>query len=289
MQPLSAGHRSSRLAGFALPCLALVALVSGALVGGEANALQVIEARDGVAVEAIMSAREPTRIRIDGAAIVDVFGNVQSTGCGGASGAAPVAAAAPVSTASELLVECDRDKGEIYVRPNVATGVGDHASGKPVNLFISSAYATYTLLLRRANTPADTIVLRDSTARPSQDGVSGALVGPAPSHVRAMKALLLAMASEQVPSDVRVADVQMPVTLWADTRFALTRRYEGRGLVGEKYLLQNTGPIELVLAEPQFDRPDSPTGGQVLGVAIEQRKLRPGETTNVFVIRRGGQ
>ena len=30
-------------------------------------------------------------------------------------------------------------------------------------------------------------------------------------------------------------------------------------------------------------------GGQVLGVAIEHHNLKPGETTNVFVIRRGGE
>ena len=27
--------------------------------------------------------------------------------------------------------------------------------------------------------------------------------------------------------------------LWAEARFALMRRYEGRGLLGEKYLLHN--------------------------------------------------
>ena len=51
------------------------------------------------------------------------------------------------------MLECDADKGEIYVRP-----VG--GLGKPVNLFISSQHATYTLLLRRSDTPADTIVIR---------------------------------------------------------------------------------------------------------------------------------
>jgi conjugal transfer pilus assembly protein TraK len=59
------------------------------------------------------------------------------------------------------------------------------------------------------------------------------------------------------------------------------RRYEGRGLVGEKYLLQNISPTLMVLAEQEFDR----EGAQVMGVAIENHNLQPGETTNVFVIR----
>ena len=50
-----------------------------------ATALQVLDARDGVAVEAVLSIKEPTRIRIDGAAITDVFGNIHSSNCGPAA------------------------------------------------------------------------------------------------------------------------------------------------------------------------------------------------------------
>jgi conjugal transfer pilus assembly protein TraK len=280
MRPHDTGRRDSgptrshaHLRTLVLPLLLVAAT--------PAPALQLIDARDGVAVEAILSSREPTRIRIEGAAIVDVFGNIHAGGChAGATGTAPPQA----HPSAEIVVECDRDKGEIYVRP---MPTGEVVPGKPVNLFISSAHATYTLLLRRADTPADTIVLRDRTLRPTVgEGPRGS--GPAPSHVRAMKGLLVAMASDRVPADVRVDEVQVPVRLWAEVRFTLMRRYEGRGLVGEKYLLQNVGATPVVLAEPEFDRPDGPDGGQVLGVAVEHHNLRPGETTSVFVIRRAG-
>jgi conjugal transfer pilus assembly protein TraK len=108
-------------------------------------------------------------------------------------------------------------------------------------------------------------------------------------HVRAMKAMLVAMASDRLPADIRVDEVGQPVQLWAEAKFSLMRRYEGRSLVGEKYLLQNLGNAVMVLAEQEFDRPDSKPGGQVLGVAVENHNLRPGESTNVFVIRRGGE
>jgi conjugal transfer pilus assembly protein TraK len=39
----------------------------------------------------------------------------------------------------------------------------------------------------------------------------------------------------------------------------------------------------MVLAEQEFDR----EGGKVAGIAIEQHNLRPGESTSVYVIRRG--
>ena len=265
----------------------VLALLLIVLAMPTAHALQTIEARDGVAVEAILSIKEPTRIRIEGAAITDVFGNIHSSNCSGGSPVAPgsMVSAPTVNPGGEIVIECDRDKGEIYVRP---VGEASAASGKPVNLFISSAQATYTLLLRRSDTPADTIVIRDKTARqalPTATSAGAFLgpLGPSANHVRAMKAMLVAMASDRVPADVRVDEMNQPMQLWAEAKFSLTRRYEGRGLVGEKYLLQNISPSVMVLAEQEFDR----EGGGVVGVAIENHNLRPGESTNVFVIRRG--
>ena len=269
---------------------ALAALLLAAWAMSPAHALQVLDARDGVAVEAILSIKEATRIRIEGAPITDVFGNIHSSNCSGGLPAPPgaVVATPAANPGGEVVLECDRDKGEIYIRP-----VGD--SPKPVNLFVSSAHATYTLVLRRADTPADTIVIRDRTQRAAPAspvaGSHGGFGPPSPSahHVRTMKALLVAMASDRVPPDIRVDQLHQPMQLWAETRFVLTGRYEGRGLVGEKYLLKNIGPSPMVLSEQEFDRSDSKEGGQVLGVAVENHKLQPGETSQVFVIRRGGQ
>jgi conjugal transfer pilus assembly protein TraK len=257
---------------------ALIALTTPA-----AHALQSVEARDGVSVEAIVSIKEPTRIRIDGAPITDVFGNIHSSRCGalpsltpstpGLGSGAPVPA---VNAGGDVVVECDQDKGEVYVRP-----VGD--SAKPINLFVSSSNATYTLLLRRADVPADTIVIRDKTPRALKPlGSAQGPIGSSPNHVRAMKALLVAMASDRVPADIRVEEVRQSVQLWTEAAFSLVRKYEGRGLLGEKYLLHNVGHEPMVLAEQEFDR-DS---GDVAGIAIENHNLRPDESTSVYVIRR---
>ena len=274
--------------------LALASAFLSAVSAPPAQALQVLDARDGVAIEAILSIKEPTRIRIEGAPITDVFGNIYSSSCGAAPAAPPALAgqsagltAPAINPGGEIVLECDRDKGEIYVRPVSQTPDG---GGKPVNLFISSAQATYTLVLRRSDTPADTIVIRDPAARRNPAGATrDAPTSMSANHVRAMKAMLVAMASDRLPADIRVDEVGEPVQLWAEAKFSLMRRYEGRSLVGEKYLLQNLGNVVMVLAEQEFDRPDSKPGGQVLGVAVENHNLRPGESTNVFVIRRGGE
>lgn len=274
--------------------LALASAFLSAASTPPAQALQVLDARDGVAIEAILSIKEPTRIRIDGAPITDVFGNIYSSSCGAAPAAPPALAgqgtgitAPAINPGGEIVLECDRDKGEVYVRP---VGQTPDGGGKPVNLFISSAQATYTLVLRRSDTPADTIVIRDSTAhRTSASTARDSPPSASANHVRAMKAMLVTMASDRLPADIRADEVGQPVQLWAETKFSLMRRYEGRSLVGEKYLLQNLGNAVMVLAEQEFDRPDSKIGGQVLGVAVENHNLRPGESTNVFVIRRGGE
>lgn len=249
-----------------------------------AQALQVVEASDGAAVEAILSIREPTRIRIEGASITDVFGNIHSSQCGLAAalpaspGMTPAGTgSSPINPAGEIALTCDRDKGEVYVRP-----VGD--SAKPINLFVATANATYTLLLRRSDTPADTIVIRDRTPKALKHSTSAqALAGPSPNQVRAMKALLVAMASDWVPPDIRVEETRGTLPLWNEARFSRVRQYEGRGLVGEKYLLQNISDAPMVLAEPEFDRERS----NVVGIAVEHHNLRPGESSSVYVIRRG--
>jgi conjugal transfer pilus assembly protein TraK len=269
--------------------LSAIATVAAVILAAPAHALQLVEASDGVSVEAILSIKEPTRIRIEHAPITDVFGNILSSHCGpspalpaGPVATAPGAGLPAINPGGEIMLECDRDKGEVYIRP-----VGD--SLKPISLFVSSAGATYTLLLRRADTPADTIVIRDKTPKAFKSmGLPGASAGPSPNPIRAMKALLVAMASDRVPADIQVEETHRPLQLWTEARFSLIRQYEGRGLIGEKFLLQNVGTEPMVVAEQEFDRPTSELSGEVAGIAIEHHNLRPGESTSVYVIRRGG-
>jgi conjugal transfer pilus assembly protein TraK len=254
------------------------------LINANAHALQIVEAQDGIATEATISMKEPTRLRIEGSSITDVFGNIysysndcQTSGTTSTNQSSDQLAPNP---AGEIIVECDRDKGEIYIRPVSTTG-------KPINLFISSATSTYTLLLRRADVPADTIVIRDKVPRQtlsnSTNSLSNNIAGRSPNHIRALKKLLVAMVTDQVPTDIRVEEVNRPIQLWVEARFNLMRSYEGRGLIGEKYLLTNMSDQPMVLAEQEFDREDA----HIAGISIENHNLRPGDSTNVYVIRSG--
>ena len=284
-------HRSLALV------LSLPILLLGS--GGSAYALQEKDVTDGARVEAIVSLKELTRIRVDGARIMDVFGNIYSSSCGAGAAAAsqPGAGAtgtpAPaVNPAGDVLLECDAERGEIYVRPVPVSGLGmpgkpgggNAAAGKPISLFIATQLGTYTVLLHRSDVPADTIVLRDrSTPTASGDRSDGVPLGRQTPHVLALKAMLVGMTASRLPSDMQVQPVNREVPLWQEARFILERTYSRRGLVGERYRLTNVSPADMVLAEQEFDR----EGDEVLGVSVENHNLRPGESTAVYVIRRG--
>src|SRR5690349_20917526 len=94
------------------PLLTLTLLISTT----PAPALQTIEARDGVSVEASIALKEATRIKVDSERITEVFGNLYSSNCGGVAAVnrdvgQPLAAINPTG---EIVLECDKDKGEIY-------------------------------------------------------------------------------------------------------------------------------------------------------------------------------
>jgi conjugal transfer pilus assembly protein TraK len=221
------------------------------------QALQVLDARDGVSVAARLSQKEPTRIKVEGAAIGEVFGDVWQD---------------KTNPNGEVIVETDAAKGELYVRPVSTTAT------RPINLFVSTPRATYTLVLQPVDMPADTIVLRDRTPRLARSAIDQR---KAPDHVRALTALLIAMASDTPSPETRIEDTAIEVRLWQDTRFTLLRRYETPGLIGERYLFTNLGDKALALKSRWFD-----TEG-VLGVAVEQAMLAPNASANVFVLRAG--
>ena len=172
-------------------------------------------------------------------------------------------------SAGEFVLEKDDEKGQIFVRPT------DPQSTKPINLFLTSERGTVALLLQPVDTPSDSIVIReprDSSAAPTRSEASGR-------HVRTIKNLLLALADDALPDDMEVREPAREITLWLGTRLTLQRVLLGSGVVGEKYQLTNVGNATLEVAETDLFK------SGVMAVSLEQPTLRPGEATNLFVIR----
>lgn len=220
-----------------------------------AQALQLYDTQDGATTVARIPQREPARIKVEGGAIVDVFGDI----------------ATKDNSGGRLRVEPDKERGEIYVRPV------DANDSRPINLFVKSAQGTYTLVLQPVDIPADTIVLKDRSTAPRV--VPSNYRAKPERHQTRLKAMLLAMQAKEPPAEVRVTDTPRLVPLWQEARFILQRTFEARDLIGERYLLTNVSKASMVLSEPELYHPG------VLAVAIEQTNLSPNEATTVYVIR----
>ncbi len=205
-----------------------------------------MDARDGETVLAKVSRKEVTRIAIERGRIRKVTGN-----------------------AGEFVLEKDDDKGQIFIRPVSPD------SSKPINVFVTSERTTIGLLLQPVDTPSDTIVIREARDTP----VGPARIERSGRHVRTMKNLLLAMAGDALPDDMEVREPGREMALWPGTRLTLQRLWLGAGMVGEKYQLVNAGHAAMDVAERQLFK------SGVMAVSVEQSSLRPGEATQLFVIR----
>jgi conjugal transfer pilus assembly protein TraK len=211
-----------------------------------ASALQILDAKDGETVLGKISQKEVTRISVERGRIRKVTGNT-----------------------GEFVLEKDEEKGQIFIRPVSPD------STKPINLFITSERSTIGLVLQPVDTPSDTIMIREgrdplnSASRMEKSG----------RHVRTIKNLLLAMADDALPDDMDVREPTQELSLWPGVRLSLQRVWLGTGIVGEKYQLANIGSTELNLAEGELYKPG------VMAVSLEHGRLRPGEATNLFVIR----
>lgn len=211
-----------------------------------ASALQVLDAKDGETVFAKISQKEVTRIAFERGRIRKVTGN-----------------------AGEFVLEKDEDKGHIFVRPAQA------GSKKPINIFVSSDRSTVALLLQPIDAPSESIVIREGR----EVQTSASRIERSGRHVRTIKNLLLAMATDALPDDIEIREAARQLVLWPGVRLTLQRVYLGAGIVGEKYQLTNTASAEVTLSESDLQK------SGVMAVSLEQRTLRAGEATNLFVVR----
>ena len=211
-----------------------------------ASALQIVDAKDGETAFAKISQKELTRISFERGRIRKVTGN-----------------------AGEFVLDKDEEKGQVFIRPTQADGT------KPINIFVSTDRSTVALLLQPIDSPADSIVIREGR----EAGTSPSRIERSGRHVRTIKDLLLALATDALPNGMEIRDVTRKLALWPGVRLTLQRVYLGTGIVGEKYQLANVAKTDLSLTESDLYK------SGVMAVSLEQRTLRAGESTNLFVIR----
>ena len=255
-----------RRAPAALSVALLVAMTS-------ATAAQFIDARDGDTSIAKLSIKDQTRVKLERGRITDVIGDVYNK---------------DKNPSGRVVVVPDEEDGEIYLRPV-------DNSTRPIKIDLRTDRGKFSLLLQPIDMPGDTLILRSrglalptgSTALgQAASGVAqlvgqttGAAIPRNAAHVRAIKAMTLAMAGPEVPADVEVRAVNQVITLWREAQFVLLATYLARDLVGESFELTNVSGEPMVIDERELYRDG------VQSVSVKQLQLAPGARTAVWIVR----
>jgi len=209
-----------------------------------------------------ISSLDQTRVRVSRGKLIDVIGDVYD---------------AQANPGGRVIVL--KDDGEVYLKPIVDQGV----PARPIKLDIKTTSGTVGLLLRPAEIVGDTLTLRVAGGTPIQP--SAAPAGgraKSPAHLRAVKALTLAMAVPGLAADASIQVVDggsEEVQLWQEARFVLLARYDAGAMVGETYQLTNVSKARMVIDERELYRPG------VVAVSALRLVLEPGESTRVWIVR----
>lgn len=251
------------------------ALATLGLVSMAAHALQPVDVRDGDTALVRVSVRDQTRIRVDGARIIDVLGDLYDE---------------KRNPGGRLTLVKDEADGEIYVKPtppspDPLTGYPGSAQRlAPIKLDIKSTRGTFALLLQPTEVIGDTILVKPVgpvANRPAANDPS-APASKSPVHVRSIKALTLAMVSPELSGEVPAQVVPgggRELALWREARYVLVSTQSTGQMVGETYRLTNIDSNTMVVDEREF------FVDGVLSVSIKNMVLAPGESTPVWIIR----
>jgi conjugal transfer pilus assembly protein TraK len=231
--------------------LAYAIIFAALSAASTASAQTVLDITDAKPRHAPIAKANPTRISIENGRITQV-----------------------VFDETELRVSEDKVNGQVFVVPVSA----DRSS--PISMFVLTEGATHTLILEPRDLPVATVTIREA-ARPGQDGraVAKTPIERAGALDLGVKRLISVMARGESSPEFKAVDLREPRALWAEASLLLVRRFEGRQLVGEHYVLRNVSGSVMRLAEQELFIPG------VIGVSIELHQLAPGASTNVFVVR----
>jgi conjugal transfer pilus assembly protein TraK len=258
--------------------LATLRAVACSLVVGfaaSAGAATTLEIRDGDTTISKVSVRDQTRVRVERGRVVDVIGDVFDS---------------ERNPGGRIVVLKDDAQGEIYIRPVLPAALramdGSPLPGPlgnslaPIKLDVKTDRGTVGLVLQPADVIGDTLTLRITGTEMRQ--VPDVVVPRNTAHVRAAKALTLAMASSDLAGEVpmrRLSGAGREVALWKEARFVQVARYDVPGLVGEVYELTNVSGQRMVVDERELYRPG------VVSVSLRALQLAPGASTAVWIVR----
>ncbi len=231
------------------------------LLSQSSYAAEYRDLKDGDTANIQVSLKEPTRIKVEGEPITNVFGDVAESSTG----------------TRKFVVRKDQDKGELYIQPDPLVIGKDAAS----SIYVSTSKATYTLLAVVQDIPAETIVIRDKTIRPV--ALDSSTKERSSAYVRDIKRLIKQIGSDKL-DNFHVENINKPVSLWNEASLILEKRITGHPrFIAEQYKLTNVSNSEIVLKEREFYR------SGVAAVVLDRHALQVGDSTKLLVLRDGAK
>ena len=232
-------------------CLLAIPLLAALPV--EAN--QEIAVRDGGSATITVSARELTRISMAGGGRLSKVWAVPGT----------------------MEIQDDKKAGEIFIKPlNVMPGQAFSFFAR------DDRGATFTLIATAADLPSQSIQLRSTGGGSAPPAARLESSGPTEPHIRRVKALMKALALRKLPHGYQSEELDQPVPVWRETEVRIKERWTGE-LVGEIWSIRNAGNEDLRFSEEEF----KDFYADVVAMAITEHEVRPGDSTEVLILRRG--
>ncbi len=218
-----------------------------------AHALQIKQVTDNGQITAIVSAQEISRVSLAKDRIRMVNGD------------------------PEVDITHDSETGDVYIKPATAP------LAKPLNLFISTEKGfTYQLLLMPEKVPSEQIIIRNDDAF---DGSEEAQTWESrtPFHATIIDVLKATIGGVNLPAGFK-KEVFKEEDADRREHLLLSRKYaiSGSALQGIAVEVRNTSEAATTLSERDLYSPDQ------AAIYMPQRKLEPGATVTVYLVRRRG-
>lgn len=152
-------------------------------------------------------------------------------------------------------------------------------------LFVTPAGA-YSMLLRAADIPPETIIVQlpphklAAADSDQADFEANGLCSRTSGYIQTIKELMKAMYTEASLSGYSIRKDLSDSTERNGVRLTLVMAYKGILLEGERYRVVNQTGRKMELKENDFHRQG------VMAVSIERHELEPGEETSVYIVKK---
>ena len=174
-----------------------------------------------------------------------------------------------VYTSSKIL-DVKVDEGNVFVKFMEGQPPG------PQELFFIAPSGVYSMILVPKGIPSQTIIVRI----PKEDVSEALNWETSHSYIAGLKELIKAMYEERPPRGFSVKEVSEERSRWKEVKEVLRRIYAGATLQGELYELTNVSTEAVRLIENEFYEKG------VLAVSVERHELKPGEKTEVYLVKK---